>query len=74
MAPDEKTELRRNKSWWGDKSFPGNIDRIVYRPIANAATRVANLLSNEVGFILDPPFQDLKRIEGADGLKVQTVS
>ena len=74
MAPDEKTELRRNKSWWGDKSFPGNIDRIVYRPIANAATRVANLLSNEVDFILDPPFQDLKRIEGADGLKVQTVS
>lgn len=66
--------MRRNKSWWGDKSFPGNIDRIVYRPIANAATRVANLLSNEVDFILDPPFQDLKRIEGADGLKVQTVS
>ena len=73
-APDEKTVLARNKDWWGSKHFPGNIDKIEYRPIANAATRIAALLSGEVDFVLDPPLQDLKRIEGSDGLQVTTVA
>lgn len=73
-APDELTVLERNGAWWGDSVFPGNIDRIEYRPIGNAATRVAALLSGEVDFVLDPPLQDLKRIEGADGLKVISTS
>ncbi len=73
-APDELTVFARNSAWWGDKLFPGNIDKIEYRPIGNAATRVAALLSGEVEFVLDPPLQDVKRIESAEGLKVQTVS
>lgn len=73
-APDEMTELGRNPEWWGNDMFPGNIDKIVYRPIGNAATRVAALLSGEVDFVLDPPLQDIKRIEGADGLGVKTVA
>ena len=73
-APDEETVLMRNPDWWGEGKFPGNVDKIVYRPIGNAATRVAALLSGEVDFVLDPPLQDLKRIEGADGLKVSTVA
>ncbi len=73
-APDELTVLEANADWWGKGMFPGNIDKIEYRPITNAATRVAALLSGEVDFVLDPPLQDLKRIEGADGLKVSTVA
>ncbi len=73
-APDELTVLARNADWWGEGKFPGNIDRIEYRPITNAATRVAALLSGEVDFVLDPPLQDLKRIETADGLRVTTVA
>ena len=73
-APDEMTVLEANADWWGKGQFPGNIDKIEYRPITNAATRVAALLSGEVDFVLDPPLQDLKRIEGADGLKVSTVA
>lgn len=71
-APDELTVMERNGDWWGNDSFPGNIDKIEYRPIGNAATRVAALLSGEVDFVLDPPLQDLKRIESTDGLAVQT--
>jgi len=71
-APDELTVLARNADWWGDKEFPGNVDRIEYRPIGNAATRVAALLSGEVDFLLDPPLQDIKRIEAAEGLGVVT--
>lgn len=72
-APDELTVMEKNPDWWGDGQFPTNIDRIEYRPIGNAATRVAALLSDEVDFILDPPLQDLKRIDAADGLKTNTV-
>ncbi|MFT6225907.1 MAG: peptide/nickel transport system substrate-binding protein [Paracoccaceae bacterium] len=73
-APDELTVMARNPAWWGEGQFPGNIDRIEYRPISNAATRVAALLSGEVDFLLDPPLQDLKRIEATDGLKTSTVA
>ena len=71
-APDELTVLERNPDWWGDAQFRGNLDKIEYRPIGNAATRVAALLSGEVDFVLDPPLQDLKRIDASDGLKVLT--
>ncbi|MHA6265227.1 ABC transporter substrate-binding protein [Arenibacterium sp. CAU 1754] len=73
-APDEMTVLARNPNWWGEGKFPGNIDKIEYRPITNAATRVAALLSGEVDFVLDPPLQDVKRIEGSEGLSVKTVA
>lgn len=73
-APDEMTVLEANRNWWGQSMFPGNLDRIEYRPITNAATRVAALLSGEVDFALDPPLQDVKRIESSAGLKVQTVA
>ena len=73
-APDELTVLNRNPNWWGNSQFEGNLDRIEYRPISNAATRVAALLSGEVDFVLDPPLQDLKRIDSAAGLRVKTVA
>ena len=73
-APDELTELTRNADWWGWGEFPGNVQKIEYRPISNAATRVAALLSGEVDFVLDPPLQDLERIKAASDLKVETVS
>jgi len=49
------------------------VDRVIYKPISNAATRVAALLSGEVDFVLDPPLQDLKRIDATDGLKTVSV-
>ncbi|MEL7466453.1 MAG: ABC transporter substrate-binding protein [Pseudomonadota bacterium] len=73
-APDELTVLTKNADWWGWGEVPGNIDKIEYRPITNAATRVAALLSGEVDFVLDPPLQDIKRIEATEGLDVQTVA
>lgn len=71
---DEKTTLTKNADWWGLAEWPHNIDKIEYRPIKNAATRVAALLSGEVDFVLDAPLQDLNRIKAQDGLKVVTVN
>ena len=68
--PGVRTILVRNPDWWGWKDAGGNVDEIVYTPIKNAATRVAALLSGQVDFVLDPPFQDLGRIERNPRLKL----
>jgi len=67
--PDVRTVMVRNDEWWGLEQDPHNIDEIVYTPIQNAATRIAALLSGEVDFVLDPPLQDLARIESTPGLE-----
>jgi len=69
--PDIKTVLVKNNDWWGLKDYPHEVDRIIYTPIANQATRVAALLSGELDFILDPPLQDLKRIKSTPGLHLE---
>ena len=68
--PGVRTILVRNPNWWGWKDAGGNVDEIVYTPIKNAATRVAALLSGQVDFVLDPPFQDLNRIKRNPNLKL----
>ncbi len=69
--PDVKTVLVRNESWWGNEEYKHNIDKVVWTPITNDATRVAALLSGEVDLVTDPPIQDLNRILGSDALKVE---
>ncbi len=70
--PGVETVLVRNEKWWGWKTpqGPGNLDEVVYKPIKNAATRVAALLSGEIDFLLDPSIQDLDRIKKDTKLKV----
>src|SRR5690606_16831038 len=68
--PDVRTILVRNEDWWGAELNPGNVDEIIYTPIANSATRVAALLSGELDFVRDPPLQDLERVKRTPGLKV----
>jgi peptide/nickel transport system substrate-binding protein len=72
-APDVKTVLAAHKDWWGNKAGvnEGNIDEVVMLPIKSNATRMAALLSGEIDFVLDPPTQDVQRMKGADGIKVQ---
>jgi peptide/nickel transport system substrate-binding protein len=62
--PGVKTVFRKNPDWWGLKEghFEGNVDTVEYRPIANAATRMAALRSGELDFVLDPPVQDIERL------------
>jgi peptide/nickel transport system substrate-binding protein len=69
--PDVKTILVKNNDWWGLKTYPHEVDKIIYTPIANQATRVAALLSGELDFILDPPLQDLNRIKNTAGLHLE---
>ena len=59
-----KIRYTQNLDWWGVKAglFEGNVDTIEYRPIANAATRMAAIKSGQVDFVLDPPVQDVSRL------------
>jgi peptide/nickel transport system substrate-binding protein len=70
--PGIRTVLKRNPNWWGikDGRAPGNVTEVVYTQVSADATRTAALLSGQVDFVLDPPPQDLKRIEENPGTKV----
>ncbi|HEY7610643.1 MAG TPA: ABC transporter substrate-binding protein [Alphaproteobacteria bacterium] len=72
--PGIETVLERNPNWWGWKTPQGggNVDEIIYKPIKNAATRVAALLSGEIDFVLDPPVQDVEKIRREAKLKIST--
>jgi len=69
--PGVKTVFRRNPNWWG-KAEPGqgNVQDMVFIPIANDATRTAALISGEVDFVLDPPPRDVERLRSTPGIKV----
>ena len=70
--PGVKTVYRKNPDWWGIKAghYTGNVDTVEYRPIANAATRMAALKSGEIDFVLDPPVQDVPRLREDPSVKV----
>jgi len=67
-APGIKTVYKRNPNYWG--KIEGNVQDIVFTPIANDATRNAALISGEVDFVLDPAPRDLARLRNTDGVKV----
>ena len=66
--PGIKTTFKRNAQWWG--RFDGNVQEIVYTPIANDATRLAALVSGEIDFVLDPAPRDIARLRNTAGVKV----
>ena len=70
--PGVKTLHEKNKDWWGIRGgwFTGNVDTVEYRPIANAATRMAAIRSGELDLVLDPSVQDIALLRKDPALKV----
>ncbi len=68
--PNTKTVFKKNGKWWGNVEH--NLTSIELLPIANAATRVAALLSGEIDIVTDAPVQDLGRIGSSGGHKVES--
>ncbi|BBK45173.1 binding-protein-dependent transporter [Allostella vacuolata] len=66
--PDVETVMEANPDWWDKPEH--NISRIVYRPLAADATRVAALLSGEVDLVTPIAVQDVDRIRRTPELKV----
>jgi peptide/nickel transport system substrate-binding protein len=66
--PGVRTTFRRNPAWWG--TFEGNVQEIVFTPVANDATRLAALVSGELDFVIDPAPRDVARLRQTAGVKV----
>ena len=62
----------KNRDWWGIKAglYTGNIENIEYRPITNAATRMAALKTGELDFVLDPSVQDVVRLKNDPTIRI----
>ncbi|RXV59442.1 ABC transporter substrate-binding protein [Roseovarius sp. A46] len=59
--PGVKTIYKANPDWWDERT--GNIDEVIFTPIAQDSTRVAALLSGEVDLVDPVPVQDVARVE-----------
>ncbi|CAN5750076.1 ABC transporter substrate-binding protein [soil metagenome] len=66
--PGIRTVLERNPAWWGQ--FEGNVQKVVFTPIANDASRTAALLAGGVDFVNDVAVQDLERVRADASLRL----
>jgi peptide/nickel transport system substrate-binding protein len=68
---DVRTVLVANPGWWGRR---GNVDEAIYVVIQSDATRLAALVSAEVDFVIDPPFQDVARLKQEKRFKLAEIA
>jgi peptide/nickel transport system substrate-binding protein len=68
-----RVEFTRFADYW-DTASPGNVDKIVFTPIAEDPTRVAALLSGDVDFIAPVPPTDLERIDNDPNVDLVTMT
>ena len=66
--PNVRTTFSRNTGYWG--KIDGNVQEVIYTPIANDATRVAALLSGQVDVIDPVPVQDVDRVNNTATTRV----
>lgn len=64
---EDHITLKPNPHYWGPKPA---ITNVRFRPITNAATRTAALLTGEVDLIEDVPVRDVSRVEKTKGIDV----
>ena len=66
---DDELDLDANPSYWGGKPA---VDHIVFKPIPEAASRVAALRTGESDLITNVPPQDEAQITGSASTKLET--
>ncbi|WP_169308879.1 ABC transporter substrate-binding protein [Paracoccus gahaiensis] len=67
---DVRSVMTLNENHWAEDT-PA-VTEIIYLPIADNATRIAALLSGEVDLVQDVPVQDIDRLQGTGGVKIET--
>jgi peptide/nickel transport system substrate-binding protein len=67
---DERVVLEANPDYWGGKPA---IEKVVFRPIAETRTRIAELTSGGVDIVVDVPPEDMLSLNRGD-TKIATVS
>jgi peptide/nickel transport system substrate-binding protein len=63
---DDHTTLAINPTYWGVDTFKGTplVQTVIFRPVPNAATRVADLLNGTADIIFDVAPDDVDTIRG----------
>ena len=62
--PDVRTVLKAHPGWWGrGDARNGNLQQVSFVTLKSDATRLAALASGEVDLVLDPPYQDIQRLQ-----------
>ncbi len=68
--PGIKTTFTKSGNYWG--KVEGNVDEVIYTPIANDPTRVAALISGEIDVMEPVPVQDIARVNASANAKAMT--
>ncbi|GHT01385.1 transporter [Synergistales bacterium] len=66
---EDHITITPNEHYWGKKPV---ITDVTFRPITNAATRTAALLTGEVDIIADVPVRDFDRITNTEGIETSS--
>ena len=61
--PNVRTVFVRNGTYWG--KIDGNVQEVIFTPIANPSTRVAALISGEIDVMEPIPVQDIPRVNAS---------
>jgi len=73
---DDHTTLARNPNYWGVDTYKGTplVPTVVFRPVPDAGTRMADLLNGTADMIFDVSPDDLSTLRGraGDGFQVVT--
>ena len=57
-----KTVIERNPDYWGTKA---KLDRVIFRPLQDPATRINALENGEIQIMTTPPWDDIQRLVDA---------
>jgi peptide/nickel transport system substrate-binding protein len=66
----EYVKLSRNDDYWGDKA---KLDQLTWRPIPDANTRVAELESSGIDYLMQIPREDMARLKESGKYDVQEI-
>jgi peptide/nickel transport system substrate-binding protein len=73
---DDHTTLTRNPNYWGVDTYKGSaqVQTVVFRPVPDPGTRVADLLNGTADMIFDVPPDDVGTLRGraSEGFQVVT--
>jgi peptide/nickel transport system substrate-binding protein len=74
---DDHTTLAANPNYWGTSTYKGSplVPTVIYRPVPDAATRVADLLNGTADMVFDVAPDDIDTLRGrsGDGFQIVTV-
>ena len=64
---DKEILLEKNPSYWGEEP---DADRVVFKTIPEAATRIAEMVNGNVDIIMNVQNESVETLEKSDGIKV----